>query len=374
MKKQDVQILYFTKLEARIMLHPYIKHLIGDINSGKTYDLQLIALLGYIVGTVCVNWLCMTNELDAHGFFKIDSSTEIAHIFYWIAIISTIGLIFLDFNHAFALIRTWKMVNLKSQELQDLMGYKSNPYHTDLSADKSSTLKRTRSMHSLVVQNTILETAELIICFLGKVTTVGCQFIPNDDSSIRDYLLCLALVLIWWEMYRKLLWLTIIPEYVVLYGLVIQRCMFAILQVISVAAIIAAPFILILVKISLTQGMTIYRDKDDESNLGQQTLFAVGHMFRLLTLDNYHDYVFEDDHAVFLSFFYPLAMSIFSLVVLNMCIAKLSIEYKDIIDNAQYEINRQRLYILVEWAIETVKAKRDFIITWEKIKAWLSHD
>jgi hypothetical protein len=376
MTKEDVKVLYHTKVEDRVMLHPYIKHIIGNINKGKSFDLQLIALLCYIINAIFVNWLCMTNVHKAHGFFELEDSVTVEHILYRIAILCTIALIILDVFQAKGIVQSLKNMKMRRDDLRGLSGYRQTPYHQDISADKMITIKRARSIHWIMVKNTILQTIELIICLLGKVTVLTCQFMPHQEENggcfIRDYLLSIALVLIWWEMYRKLLWLTIIPDYLVISGLIIQRCMFAILEIISVASLTFIPFILIFVKISLNENVIIYRGKAEGTNstLAQMLLFAVGHMFRLLTLDNYHDYEFESGHPIFLSCLYPVAMSIFSLVVLNMCIAKLSIEYKDISNNAQYEINRQRLYIKAEWATETIRAERAEIFTRERMKAW----
>ncbi|XP_063682718.1 uncharacterized protein LOC134817506 [Bolinopsis microptera] len=372
MTKSDVQILYNTKVDNKLMLHPYIKHIIGDINKGKTLELQLITLLCYVLGTVCVNWLCMTNEHEANGYFEIDGSIEISQILYRIAILLTIVLIVIDFYQAKEMVHSVKMIKVQRDDLQSLSGYKSTPYHPDISADKAMTIKQAQSMQRVMVKKAILHSIELVICLLGKVTVLACQFMPNEvekgEINTRDYLLSAALVLIWWELYRKLLWLTIMPDCLVVYGLVVLRCMFAIIEIMLVAFIIAIPFILILVKISFMQNMTVYVG-DNNTNVGQTILFVIGHIFKLLTLDNFHDYDFEREHSIFLSFFYPVAMSIFSLVVLNMCIAKLSIEYKFITDNAQYEINRQRLYIKVEWDTETIKEERAMSVEMERIKS-----
>ena len=369
MTKSDVQILYNTKVDNKLMLHPYINHIIGDINEGKTLELQLITLLCYVLGTVCVNWLCMTNEHEANNYFEIDGFEK---ILYRIAIFLTVVLIGIDIYQAKEMVDSVKMIKVHRDDLQSLSGYKSTPYHPDILADKAMTIKQAQSMQRVMVKTAILHSIELVICLLGKVTVVACQFMPNQveegERNMRDYLLSAALVLIWWELYRKLLWLTIMPDCLVVYGLVVLRCMFAIIEIMLVAFIIAIPFILILVKISFMQKMTVYVG-DNNTNVGQTILFVIGHIFKLLTLDNYHDYDFEHGHSIFLSFFYPVAMSIFSLVVLNMCIAKLSIEYKFIIDNAQYEINRQRLYIKVEWDTDTIKAERAMSLEMERIKS-----
>ena len=376
MTQGDVNIIYYAKVDDRVMLHPYIRHIIGDINKGKSFDLQLMALLGYIVGTIFVNGLCLTNEMEAMTI--IDGSMQIGmeQVLYMVACLWTIALIAVDFYQGKMIMKSIQRLKTTKENIKSVSGYQSTAYHTDLSADKTITLKRSKSIVRAMTKNIIFESVELMICFLGKVMVLACQFMSNEskqgDIFRRDYLLSFALILIWWELYRKFAWLTIMPEYFIIFGLVIQRCMVAILEIIMVAVILATPFILILIKISIIERMAIYKPSDEDSNIGQKILFAIGHMFRLLTLDNYHDYEFEDSHSVFLSFFYPLAMSIFSLVILNMCIAKLSIEYKDIIDNAQYEVNRQRLYIKVEWDSETIKAKHAIkSLNGEKIKTWL---
>lgn len=363
MTTTDIEVLYYTSVCSDVMLHPYIHHMLSDINSGVTYVYQWMILVFYTLCLVVNSYLCVTVDKDfkTNGFTdSLTSSVE--------DMLYTGSLILLIVSILLAILILIK--GLKSQQctngLRDTMAlianYEKTHYHTDLQVDKSHSIKFAKKVNWSRAKHQLLQNFEQIVILLAKVCILTLQFQDNKggeiEPNLRDYILSAALIVVWWEFYRSLIWLTIIPDVIVVQGLVIQRCMYSILSIMKVAFIVGIPFILIFMKISIMDNRVIYKQIDeDDHHISEQLLFTLGHLYRIITMDSFHDYDFEDKHRVFFACLYPVAMSIFSLVVLNMCIAKLSIDYKDISDNAQLELTRNRLYIRMTWELHTIKSE-----------------
>ncbi|KAL5254187.1 hypothetical protein ACHWQZ_G013827 [Mnemiopsis leidyi] len=124
MTQGDVNIIYHNKVDDRVMLHPYIKHIIGDINKGKSFDIQLIALMSYIVGTIFVNGLCLTNEMEVPALINGSMEIGLEQILYIIACLWTMAMIAVDFYQAKMIMKSLKRCNEMAEYSNPLRKFK----------------------------------------------------------------------------------------------------------------------------------------------------------------------------------------------------------------------------------------------------------
>ena len=336
------------QVPASVILHPFIRSLLSTTSTGRMLVAQMVFLALTCVDIVASSFLCMTNTYNiGHRIFDLEGI-----LFYFSVTWSIVVLIL-------TIIKDILQFRTLLGSFQDPKGsdtYQKTKYHPYLNVDKTKVMNIINKMLSKARQYLMFHSLESGLGVLSRVIIISAQMwkVEDDDERNRKaYGLSFALLMSWWTFFVGLEGLTILPERVLILGLTIKKCILAVLEIILVSCFLAVPYVLILVKMSIMNELVIYQTGNESLDpvLGgmKRSFYAYHHMFRIMTLDNYHDSRLEENNYVLLSILYPMAITIFSLVILNMCIAKLSWLYKTIISSSQYHLTRERLIMKVFW-------------------------
>ena len=326
---------------------------------------------GTVIATLIATTLCVYADDIAMDWEELESIGVIfEYPLYNISLLIILSQILLEI---FLLLRTYKSSMTPTRAyamLKRSKVYFSSTYHPTLSADVTSVKKFVRGYLTSVIFNWLDIVFGLLVSIAARTTLLIIQFVSTTQDQ-RLYISSVLLIVIWLDYYEKINQLTVISPSFTKSHLVNQKCILAILEIMSVAALLGIPFLLVILKISVMEGFTINEDTTGDSDSPAQyprRLFYSGvHIYRMLTLDDFHDQNFEELHLYFLTLFYTIGMSIFSIVFLNMCIAKLSIEYVKIMDSAEFQLKRRRLIVRIYWPVDKIKANNGVLK--EKMKS-----